>query len=191
MVLLPLAIFLWRGIRGLTQFKWYLLAGEAVLLAGLIILYWFAGNEQLTEEDDLADEEPWEVYFREEAQESEWRGSELQEPEEEFQTVLLSSHPVYQECRKLVPIQGGEEISLGYFPFLIGKNKDLTDHCLNKPGVSRLHVKIEESEEGYLVTDLNSTNGTMINGRRLEANGSGRLVPGDELAIASERYSFR
>jgi FHA domain len=36
-----------------------------------------------------------------------------------------------------------------------------------------------------VVRDLGSSNGTLINGRRLEA---GRLRPGDELSIANLRY---
>ena len=220
MVLIPIILFLWMGIRVLSRWKWYLLAGEGVLLAGILVSYWLLGddteaksrsgssprtgtrsnfdsglppetwkkydNERRPKEEDYSDGEPWEVYFREENQES-----KPQEPEDAFQTILLSAKPVYKECRRLIPIQGGEEIQIGYFPFLIGKNKDLTDYCLNKPGVSRMHVKIEESPEGYLVTDLNSTNGTMINGERLFTNDSAVLRPGDELTIASERYSFR
>ena len=111
--------------------------------------------------------------------------------EDEIQTVLLSSRPIYKECRKLVSVSDGSEIAVGYFPFLIGKNRDLTDHCLNKPGVSRLHVKLEETETGYTVTDLNSTNGTSVNGRLLEANETAVLNPGDELMIAGERFYFR
>ena len=91
----------------------------------------------------------------------------------------------------MVPVHGESEIPIGYFPFLIGKSKELTDYCLNRPGVSRLHVKIEETKDGYTLTDLNSTNGTFINGVLVEANATAGLVPGDEVAIADERFYFR
>ncbi len=149
-------------------------------------------------EDVLDDskEEPWEVYFRElneeEMMPEEWRkDTDDEENDDDFQTVLLSARPIDKEARRLVPVNGGNEIAIGYYPFLIGKGRDLTDYCLNKPGVSRLHVKIEETENGYMVTDLNSTNGTAVNGVLLEANGKAPLMIGDELTIAAERYYFR
>ena len=144
---------------------------------------------------DDSDEEPWEVYFRqlnEEEEMPEERKNYIREDDpDEFRTVLLSARPIEKESRKLIPVNGGNEIPIGYYPFLIGKGRDLTDYCLDQPGVSRLHVKIEESRDGYIVTDLNSTNGTAVNGVLIEANGTAQLFPGDELTIAAERYRFR
>ena len=53
------------------------------------------------------------------------------------------------------------------------------------------HAKIEETENGYLVTDLNSTNGTFVDGRLLEANETCLLKAGSELASASIRFRFQ
>ena len=87
---------------------------------------------------------------------------------------------------------GGDlEIPLGYFPFIIGKNKTISDYCLNEPGVSRLHVKLERADTRYLVTDLNSTNGTLVDGRMLDANETCELPLGGELTIAAMRFRFQ
>lgn len=148
------------------------------------------------------EEEPWEVQLRDPKAKGEVKNAavkreyeaqekKFEEGEDEIQTVLLRARPVYKEGRKLVSVNDGTEILVGYFPFLIGKNRDITDHCLNKPGISRLHIKLEETENGYTVTDLNSTNGTSINGRLLEANETALLDLGDELMIAGERFYFR
>ena len=111
--------------------------------------------------------------------------------EAEMQTVLLTCVSAEKKPRQLVPLDGGPPVSVGYSPFLIGKNEILADLCLTAPEVSRLHAKIEETESGYLVTDLNSTNGTFVDGRLLEANETCLLNPGSELAIASIRFRFQ
>lgn len=46
--------------------------------------------------------------------------------------------------------------------------------------VSREHVRFQVSSDGLSMTDLGSTNGTYVNGRRFEA---GRLSEGDDLMI--------
>ena len=234
MVLLPVAFFMWRGIRGLYQWKWILLAAEILFAVCIVVflclrpgevkgspsegrkkrsntkredcqnegLFGWSSFPDMTTEESLYGEEPWEIHLRdsEETEESTFSMSQVQyedhkqkfeDNEDEIQTALLRARPIYKENRRLISISGGAEIPIGYFPFLIGKNRDLTDYCLNKPGVSRLHVKLEETEKGYSVTDLNSTNGTSVNGRLLEANETAALVPGDELMIAGERFYFR
>lgn len=132
-----------------------------------------------------------EILFREEEEEKPSGTVREEEDDGEMHTMLLSSRPVETAAHALLPLDGGERIPIRYFPFLIGKNRSICDFCPEAAGVSRLHVKIEETAAGeYTVTDLNSTNGTYINGTLLPANGSGPLCPGDEIRIASLRYRF-
>ena len=49
---------------------------------------------------------------------------------------------------------------------------------------------LEESGDGYIITDLNSTNGTSVNGHFLETNESMTISPGDQLSFADQRYRF-
>ena len=67
----------------------------------------------------------------------------------------------------------------------------MADYCLNKPEVSRLHVKLEMVNAEYYITDLNSTNGTKINGESLNANETKKLHMGDELDIAGHLFRFQ
>ena len=83
-----------------------------------------------------------------------------------------------------------ERIEIRYFPFVIGKQEDLVDFCLKEETVSRLHVRLDREGESFWVTDLNSTNGTMVNGKQLEANETALIQPGDELLIAKIPYRF-
>lgn len=209
MVLLPAAVFFVWGMEGFLQYKWFLGAAELLLGAVLLLLAFGSKQDERFPEDREEkgnDEEPWEVYFREEearlpgvvgkAVDEEnifgaYDRSRTEEEDDGFQTILLTARPIEQEARKLVSVNGNLEISIGYFPFIIGKSKGMVDFCLNEPGVSRLHVKIEESDTGYLVTDLNSTNGTRVNGELLEANETRSLPIGGELEIAARKFRFQ
>ena len=108
----------------------------------------------------------------------------------EMQTVLLTGRQIYPATRRLVPENGGEDVVVRYFPFIIGKNREISDFCLNLPQISRIHAKIEEDGDGYRITDLNSTNGTSVNGRFLETNESVHIEPGEMLSFADQRYRF-
>ena len=85
---------------------------------------------------------------------------------------------------RLVALGGGPDIPLDRGPILVGRHP----HCDVRPRsirVSRRHCCLTEVDGVVIVRDLGSTNGTSINGQRVEA---GRLRPGDELAIANLRY---
>lgn len=49
------------------------------------------------------------------------------------------------------------------------------------PRVSRRHARIERTPEGVVVSDLGSTNGTLVNGVRIDV--PTRVVPGDVIAL--------
>lgn len=94
--------------------------------------------------------------------------------------------------RKLCALEPGlEDIMLPYFPFIIGKQKHLVDYFLDHETVSRLHARIDRTEDSWLIQDLNSSNGTMVGGKLLENNEFSELRPGDEVRIAGLRYQFQ
>ena len=111
---------------------------------------------------------------------------------ESFQTVLLSEKPAQgEEVRRLSALNGSDEdIVISYYPFVIGKHKDLADYVLLKDTVSRFHIRLDEDNGNYTITDLNSTNGTRVRGRLLEANETTQLDPGDQIFIADCGYIF-
>lgn len=87
--------------------------------------------------------------------------------------------------------EGIEDIPITYFPFILGKHEELVDYVLNRSTVSRLHVRIDREGEEYRVTDLNSTNGTMVGDQFLEANETVNIRVGDEICIADLHFIFR
>lgn len=56
-----------------------------------------------------------------------------------------------------------------------------TDLTLNDSGVSRNHARISPDPEGASIEDLGSSNGTYVNGERIEA--ARRLTDGDEIQM--------
>jgi pSer/pThr/pTyr-binding forkhead associated (FHA) protein len=61
----------------------------------------------------------------------------------------------------------------------IGRAKG-ADLIINAALVSRVHCRLEASKEGVAVTDLSSTNGTFVNGKRIER---ATLANGDTLRV--------
>jgi DNA-binding winged helix-turn-helix (wHTH) protein len=65
---------------------------------------------------------------------------------------------------------------------VIGREVGLADLLLPERQVSRRHAKIERTPEGFILSDLDSKNGTFLNGR--EVKEPQRLQDGDEIQIA-------
>ncbi len=82
------------------------------------------------------------------------------------------------------------DIPVPYFPFIIGKQEGIVDHVLKRPTVSRLHLRIDWEEGEYKITDLNSSNGTVVAGKCLEANESCLVNSGDKVQIADLPFVF-
>ncbi len=81
--------------------------------------------------------------------------------------------------------------SLEVFPFVLGKGEKGIDGRIENPMVSRLHSQIDYINEDYYITDLNSTNGTYLNGQRLAPHEQVKLSLGDHIQFAREPYLFQ
>jgi pSer/pThr/pTyr-binding forkhead associated (FHA) protein len=84
----------------------------------------------------------------------------------------------------LVCSEGHSEIPLDGVVVVVGRD-GFCDVSLSSPRVSRRHCCLAFERNQVLVRDLGSTNGTRINGRRID---QGVLRLGDELSIAQHRY---
>ena len=74
--------------------------------------------------------------------------------------------------------------------FLIGKKENEVDGYIATGTVSRLHARIEVTEGEYYIEDMNSTNGTYLNGERLEYRQKVKLEVRDRIAFGVEEYIF-
>lgn len=199
--------WLWKGDSGLQrlfiQRSWMIAGGAFASLAGIVFFIWewrqdntYAKAKESKQTDDLAQQfskqpvvdNPWQMVFCEEEPEIK---TLPEEPEEDCHTVLLWSRQT-ENTRQLISSNGKREsISLAYFPFLIGKQENLTDYTISDETVSRLHVRFDKKEDTYFLTDLNSTNGTFVNGRKLDNNETTELSLGDQIGIADLQFTFQ
>lgn len=74
--------------------------------------------------------------------------------------------------------------------FIIGKQKEEVDGYIDVKSISRVHAKIEIVEEEYYIEDLNSTNGTYLNGELLEYQQKVKLQVRDRITFGMEEYVF-
>lgn len=209
------AAILWLlfGISAIVRF-WY---GPLIIGAVVIVSLFLSGGrknqgkerkpykdersfkEERTFKEDVKREEKsslkeerydWQMAFIEEANEPAHQPEEEKE-EEILQTVLLTDTTADRNARYLRAV-GSEvpDITISYVPYLIGKQEGLVDYVLEGEAISRIHARIDRVGEEYQLCDLNSTNGTSINGRILETNETVTLKKGDEVFIANFAFIF-
>lgn len=67
---------------------------------------------------------------------------------------------------RLVPLEGGNTIELSRDLTVVGRKEDC-DLRLDHKSISKFHCVIVRMENTLLLRDLGSTNGTMVNGKRI------------------------
>ncbi|MCR4909071.1 MAG: FHA domain-containing protein [Lachnospiraceae bacterium] len=84
-----------------------------------------------------------------------------------------------------------ELIEIEKTPFMIGKLAGHADLVIADQRISRLHACIRKEGSRFFLSDLNSTNGTFLNGRRLEQNEAAALEDGDLIRLAGINMKFK
>jgi hypothetical protein len=84
-------------------------------------------------------------------------------------------------------LPSGERVNLGEHTTTVGRLPESTI-TIDDGNVSREHARIAPGVAGYVVTDLGSTNGTLINGVRIV--GQQQLVDGDIVSFGSTHLRF-
>ncbi len=90
---------------------------------------------------------------------------------------------------RLVVVEGpdqGKDLLFDHSPVRIGTLVD-SDFCLTDRAVSKRHAAIERSQDGYVLRDLGSTNGTYINDMRAQEV---FLTPGAMIRVGQTKVKF-
>jgi len=104
----------------------------------------------------------------------------------EFGTVLITLPE--GNSRKLISRDNSiPDAKLDFFPCVLGSRQDCVDILLNDRSVSRMHAQIDEAQGKLFLYDLNSTNGTYVNGQRIIAE-EREIKEGDEIQIGNVRF---
>ena len=103
----------------------------------------------------------------------------------------------------VVRLIGKDSMTINRFPFLVGRQSSYTSEAMEPPvslaisdnqpfQLSRRHFMIDQDEDGVIVRDCGSHNGTIVNGVLLGGNSIGFraiLVPGENEIIAGTLIS--
>lgn len=82
----------------------------------------------------------------------------------------------------------GERTELSQPKLLIGRSHDC-DLVIDSPNVSRQHAEVRRTEDGWALLDLRSTNGVVVNGRRVR--GTTPLRDGDLVLLGDSELHFQ
>jgi hypothetical protein len=86
-----------------------------------------------------------------------------------------------------VVLPSGERVDLRDRALVMGRMAEC-DLTLADQNVSRRHAEIRPASNGYVVADLGSTNGTLVNGERLTSER--RLADGDIISVGATHLRF-
>jgi len=99
----------------------------------------------------------------------------------------LAPQPAVGERGSLVRLADGVSTALAKPSVTIGRLPEC-DVVVDDAGVSRQHARIRRTEGGFVLTDLGSTNGTMVNGEPIQEH---VLEHGDRITIGETELEFR
>lgn len=95
--------------------------------------------------------------------------------------------PISAKLRLLNGAQVGQEFVAGA-QIRLGREPD-NEVVLLDPKVSRHHALLQQQGETFLLTDLGSSNGVFVNGKRIAAPAS--LKDGDILLLGDTQLAFK
>lgn len=107
--------------------------------------------------------------------------------DDEYEATTVLTQEVQKQIR-MIHQKDAEHIKVAGTIFHIGKSK-LNDYCIKgNTAISRKHAVITRNDGDYYLEDSKSTNGTFVNGKRLEAEERVLLQDGDEVTFADEVF---
>ena len=126
-----------------------------------------------------------------------WITPEIEDYNEEPDIVIQNNPTVCLSNYKAKPrgmllydgLEELENISLTGNTIRLGKGVE-ADVLIDKATISKFHAKIEKTEADFYIEDLNSTNGTMVNGEALSYKERRKLEINDIVQLADVQYKF-
>jgi FHA domain len=116
-------------------------------------------------------------------------------PQESFilaPSQLAAEHPAASGGRLVVvkskALENGRAFDAGPVPVTIGRASDNTVTLSEDEFASGHHARIESQRDGVWIIDLGSTNGTFVNGARLD--GRRKLREGDVVQVGDTELRF-
>jgi len=98
--------------------------------------------------------------------------------------VEVKAEFVGGEAQPRLLCDDGRSFNIGEQPLIIGRSPDV-GVVINDSNVSRRHAEVWRTSEGVAIRDLQSTNGTYVNGHRITAVS---LSPRDDIAVGTLHF---
>lgn len=99
---------------------------------------------------------------------------------------------VEMKMLQLRKLRNGQVFKISKDDCIIGKSPDMADFVIEgNQAVSRKHAKISKKNNSYYLSDLDSLNGTYLNGRKVRSKEEAVLRIGDIVRIADEEFEVR
>lgn len=98
--------------------------------------------------------------------------------------INITKRTLLSRCEK-------NDIEINEYPCVIGKMESKADCVISDKLVSRVHVRILYEDNSFFIEDLNSMNGTYVNGNRLRPYEKEKIEIGDIIRIAVYEYIFK
>lgn len=114
-----------------------------------------------------------------------------EETEADSERTVLLSVVNQPQGPELVCEQTGEVVPLTKFPFYIGSAREYADFVPAGEGVSRIHCCINKRENKFYLSDLNSTNGTYLNGQEVIPGKDALLAANDVIRVTSQEFYIK
>ncbi len=113
-------------------------------------------------------------------------------PKEEYGKTTFFENLEEEEERVLRQTNKGKEhtFNLENLPKTLGKLEESVDYCVRDGSISRIHARFVEKNGRIYVEDCNSTNGTFVNGVRLNEEESVLIEAGDELRFGKVTFLY-
>lgn len=122
---------------------------------------------------------------------SSMEGAAVMSPENpgSCRTELLQRYPEGMRILKSTGRRAGDvDIIIDKDEFIIGRLAGHADYVINNNAVGKLHAELIYRNGACYVKDLNSMNGTYINGIRIESNKEYELKENDKLQLANSEF---
>lgn len=103
-------------------------------------------------------------------------------------TVVLSALQAAPYLVRKGPFQ--EIIRLKRQALVLGRQADLSGHVIDDPAIGRMHAELTWMGDLCQIRDLNSKNGTFVNGMRITGPQPINIFPGDEIRLGSLEYTL-
>lgn len=115
-------------------------------------------------------------------------GTMLLSADDDEGTTLLSNQSPAMRTLTLVRVSTNERIPLNKPVFRLGKDAANVDYCVTNNAVSRRHADVITRGNNCFIVDLNSKNGTYINGSMISGQVENSIKPGDRIVLANEDF---